>query len=120
MDLAIHTWMRAEPIEAAIVTTADVAWRMNATQRSFPYPTRSAIALAARMTMPKPTNPPPVMVPSSVLVKPNWVAQSARIAPRIANPTPATIRVVKLAANNRLLCSIPIETFRLLSVERFS
>jgi hypothetical protein len=52
------------------------------------------------------------MAPSSVLVKPNWVAQSARIAPRIAKPTPATTRVVKLAANNRRLFSIRVETFR--------
>ncbi len=62
--------------------------------------------------MPKPTRPPPVMVPSSVLVNPNCVPQSARIAPRIANPTPATMRVTKLAANKRRLCSMAIETFR--------
>src|SRR5579883_1958298 len=48
---------------------------------------------------PNPTSPPPVIVPSSLWVKPNCWPQSFRIAPRTENPIPAAIRVAKLAQN---------------------
>ncbi len=51
------------------------------------------------MAMPNPISPPPVMVPSSLWVKPNWLPQSLRMNPRTENPMPAAIRVKKLAQN---------------------
>src|SRR5687767_12535581 len=50
---------------------------------------------------PNPTRPPPVIVPRSDLVNPNWAAQSRRMAPRTANPMPAAISVRKLARKMR-------------------
>ena len=41
--------------------------------------------------------PPPVIVPRSVLVKPNCAPHSANTSPRMAKPIPAAIRVKKLA-----------------------
>src|SRR5215213_4664873 len=57
-----------------------------------------------RITTPKAQSPPPVMVPSSNFVNPYWAAQSGRIAPRMANPTPAAISVRKLATKIAVRC----------------
>ena len=57
---------------------------------------------------PNPTRPPPVMPPSSLWVKPNWLPQSLRMNPRTENPMPAAIRVKKLA-QNRILSFDPGE-----------
>ena len=44
-----------------------------------------------------PVRPPPVIVPSSVLVKPKMRLHSPSTSPRTAKPMPAAIRVKKLA-----------------------
>lgn len=54
------------------------------------------------IAMPNPTSPPPVMVPSSLCVNPNWLPQSLRMKPRTENPMPAAISVKKLAQNKTL------------------
>src|SRR5690348_14487994 len=61
------------------------------------------------IAMPNPTSPPPVMVPSSLCVKPNCCPQSLRIAPRTENPIPAAISVKKLA-QNRIFSFVPGES----------
>src|SRR5258707_1114796 len=55
------------------------------------------------IVIPKPTRPPPVIVPSSDCVKLNCFPQSARIAPRTENPMPAAISVRKLAKKSIML-----------------
>src|SRR5438552_16261530 len=55
------------------------------------------------MARPNPISPPPVIVPSSVCVNPNWLPQSSRIStPRTEKPMPAAISVKKLAQNRIL------------------
>src|SRR5436309_9722074 len=88
---------------AAHVITADDACSRNATSISLPYPNRSAQKLKKMIASPNPISPPPVMLPSSVCVNPNWLPQSSRIStPRTENPIPAAISVKKLAQNRIL------------------
>src|SRR5262245_42032608 len=60
------------------------------------------------MVTPKPARPKPVMPPNSVFVKPNWSAQSPRMAPRIEKPMPAAISVKKLARKSGRLLFIQV------------
>src|SRR5262245_22506149 len=88
---------------AAHVITADDVCSRNATSISLPYPNRSAQKLKKMIARPNPISPPPVMLPSSVWVNPNWLPQSSRIStPRTENPIPAAISVKKLAQNRIL------------------
>src|SRR5207244_1723840 len=80
--------------------------RKNATVISLPYPNLSAQKLKKMIASPNPTNPPPLMVPSSLWVNPNWLPQSSRITPRTEKPIPAATRVQKLAQKRILLLAL--------------
>src|SRR5437899_10090836 len=60
------------------------------------------------MASPKPQRPLPVIAPSSVWVKPNSRPQSSRMPLRMEKPTPAAIRVMKLARKSRLWPAVPL------------
>src|SRR5581483_5531770 len=62
----------------------------------------SAMREPRMMMKPKPTRPPPVMVPSSAWVKPYCRPQSTRMPPRTPKPTPAA-KIEKKPAHNRRL-----------------
>ena len=65
---------------ARIVTMAETKCSRNVMVIRGAYPQRSAKRLKKMMVTPNPVRPNPVMTPSSVWVKPNWVPQSLRIA----------------------------------------